>query len=179
MPTPDKEARVAAFRETLAEGCTLYLSDFSGITAAQMNELRGKVLAAGGRVEVAKNRLLKLALTGTPAEVVIPHLVGPTAVVFCQGDPIAPAKAMKDFSKTLTAASQHWVIKAAYVDGRMFAGEKAEALAALPSIDEIKGAAVGAIAGPLNALVGTLNGALSDLVYTLQAIADKRAEQAA
>lgn len=179
MPTAQKEARVAALRERLAQSGGLYLSDFSGIDAAGMTRLRTQVSEAGGKVEVVKNRLLKLALEGTDVEGLGDHLTGPTAITFCGEDAVSPAKAMREFAKALTADKQRWVIKAAFVDGRMFADAQAEALADLPPVEEIRAGAVGAIAGPLNALVFALNGALSDLVFTLQAVAEKRQEQAA
>lgn len=179
MPTPQKEARVAALKERLAQSAGLYLSDFSGIDAAGMARLRNQVSEAGGKVEVVKNRLLKLALAGTDVESLAEHLTGPTAVTFCAEDSMGPGKAMRDFARTLTDDKQRWVIKAAFVDGRLFADAQAEALADLPPVEEIRSAAVGGIAGPLNAVVFALNGVMSDLVLTLEAVADKRREQAA
>lgn len=174
MPTPQKEARVSALKESVASSSGMYLSEYQGLSVAAFTDLRSRILAAGGRVEVAKNRLLKLAIEGTPAQELEAHLEGPTAVTFCTGDPFAPARAMKEFAKTLTADTQRWTIKAAYVDGRVFGPSSAPALADLPTTEEIKSSVVGAIAGPANALVHSLNGLLSDVVYTLQAVADKR-----
>jgi thioredoxin reductase len=57
--------------------------------------------AKGFKFSVAKNRLLKLALQGTPGEGLVDHLTGPTAVTFCSQDAFAPAQAMKEFSKQL------------------------------------------------------------------------------
>lgn len=174
MPTPQKQERVSALKERVAESSGMYLSEFQGLSVAALTDLRTRILAAGGRIEVTKNRLLKLAIEGTAAQALEEHLEGPTAVTFCTGDPFAPARAMKDFAKTLTADSQRWTIKAAFVDGRVFGPSAAPALAELPTTDEIKSSVVGAIAGPANALVHSLNGLLSDVVFTLQAVADKR-----
>ena len=179
MPTPQKEAIVAELRESFDNSAGMYLLDFSGIRANQVNALRGQILEAGGRVYVAKNRLLKLALAGTPAEGLADMLKGPSAVMFCIADPITPGKAVLDFAKTLTNEAQRWEIKAAWVDGVVYDANRAKALASMPPLDEIKSGVVGSIAGPLNAVVGTLNGVVSELVYTLQAVADKRDEQAA
>jgi len=174
LPTPQKEARVRALKESVAASSGMYLAEFQGLSVAALTDLRTRVLEAGGRIEIAKNRLLKLALAGTPAQELEAYLEGPTAVTFCTGDPFAPARAMKEFARTLTADTQRWNIKAAYVDGQVFGPSTAPALADLPSTEEIKSSVVGAIAGPTSALVHTLNGLLSDVVYTLQAVADKR-----
>lgn len=174
MPTPQKQERVAALRRSVADATGIYLCDFSGINVATMSDLRSEVIAAGGRIEVVKNRLLKLAVAGTPGESLTEYLEGPTAAAFCSGDAIAPARVMKEFAKRLTGEGQRWNIKAALIDGRLFSGARAAALADLPPVQEIKGALVGAIAGPANAMVHTLNGVLSELVFTLQAVADKR-----
>ena len=179
MPTPEKEARVATLRNSIDEAAGVYLCDFSGIPVAMMNDLRGRVLDTGARLEVAKNRLLKLAIADTPQEGLLEHLTGPTAVAYCEHDPIGPARAMKGFAGELRGDAQRWVIKAAFVDGRLFAGEAAQALADLPPLEQIKAAVVGAISGPANTLVHTLNAVLSDLVFTLQAVADKRSEEGA
>ncbi len=174
MPTPEKEARVAALKESIDSAAGIYLCDFAGITADGMNELRGKVIDAGGRIEIAKNRLLKIAFAGTDGEGLSEYLTGATAVTFCGDDPITPAQAMKEFAKGLESDEQRWVIKAALVEGDVLDTGSAQALADLPSLDEIKGAVVGGLAGPMNAVVGALNAALSDLVFTLQAVAEKQ-----
>jgi len=174
MPTPQKEATVAQLREHLDAAGGVYLAEFSGIGADAMTQLRATVSEAGGRLRVAKNRLLKLAVADSDYEGLSDYLTGPTALMFCTEDPIGPAKALKEFSKDLTEDRQSISLKAAFIDGSLFDTSGAQALADLPPLEGIKGAVVGAIAGPADALVYTLNAAASDLVFTLQAVADKR-----
>lgn len=174
MPTPEKEARVAALKEQIARASGIYLSEFTGVSVALITGLRTRIADTGAKIQVVKNRLLKLALEGTPGEGLAEFLKGPTAATFCTDDVIGPARIMKDFAKALTADNQTWQVKAALVEGRVFASAQAQALADLPSTEGIKSGVVGAIAGPTTALVQTLNAALADLVYTLQAVADKR-----
>ena len=176
MPTTKKIENVAFLKEAAENSKAILLCDFTGITANMMASVRGKIIEAGGNVEVAKNRLVKIALAGTPGEGLIEFLKGQTIVTFCSEDPIGPAKVIKEVAKSLAADKQSWTIKAALVDGKIYGTKQAQALADLPSVDEIKANAVGAIAGPLNATVGVLNGAIRDFVYTLQAVADKRSE---
>ena len=174
MPTPQKEARIQSLKESAVASTAMYLSEYQGLSVAAMTQLRTKVLEAGGRIEVVKNRLLKLALEGTPGEALGEDLAGPTAVTFCREDPFAPARAMKEFARTLTSDAVRWTLKSAFVDGRTFGAQGAQALADLPPTDQIKSSVVGAIAGPANALVYSLNGLLSDLVFTVQAYVDKQ-----
>jgi large subunit ribosomal protein L10 len=176
MPTPEKVARVGLLKEEVDAASGIYLSDFGGIPVPQMGKLRDKMVEAGASLEVVKNRLLRLALAGTAGEGLCDHLTGPTIVTFCREDAFAPAKVMKEFARGLAVDKQRWEVKAAFVDGRVFFGAQAQALADLPPALEIKAAVVGALQGPASALVGALNGALSELVYTLQAVADKRQE---
>jgi len=174
MPTHEKEVRVAALRQEVAESTGIYLSEFGGIPVSLMSQLRNKMHEAGATLEVVKNRLLALALKGTAGEQLCEQLEGPTVATFCKQDPLAPAKVMKDFARTLTADKQRWSIKAAFVGGRAFAAERAQALADLPPAEEIKSGVVGAIAGPTSSVVYALNAAVADFVFTLQAIAEKR-----
>jgi len=175
MSTPQKIEKIAILKEAAENSKAILLSDFTGITANMMASIRGKIAETGGDVEVAKNRLVKIALQGTPGEGLAEFLKGQTIITFCSEDAVGPAKVIKEFTKALPA-NQSWIIKAALVDGKIFTTSQAQALCDLPSVDEIKANAVGAIAGPLNATVGVLNGALRDFVYTLQAVADKRSE---
>lgn len=176
MPKPAKVKEVEALREALRTSPNFYLVEFRGLSVTASNSLRGKILEAGGELRVAKNTLLRLAMReeGVPQGIEA-WLEGPTALLLCPDDPVAPAKAVLDFAADL--ADGQLRLKAGLVEGRVLDAAGAEAMAKLPGKLEIQSMVVGAIAGPLNSLVGTLNGALSELVFTLQAVADKRKEQ--
>lgn len=173
MPTPAKEAKVKELRDLFEQSGSLCLTEFRGLSVAEMYDLRGQIIAAGGRLAVVKNTLLKLAVTGTPAEDLAPYLEGPTGVIFCEKDPVGAAKAVTEYGKT----HDYVALKAAYLDGRVFNATQAAALAELPPTDQIRSMVVGAIAGPLNGVFGAVNGALTSLLYVLQGKIDK--EQAA
>jgi large subunit ribosomal protein L10 len=169
MPTPAKEAKVSELRDLFEKSQALCLTEFRGLSVAHMYELRSQVIAAGGQMAVVKNRLMQIAVAGTPAEGLAEYLEGPTAVIFCDADPVAPAKAVTEYGKT----HDYVALKAAYVDGRIFNAQQAVALAELPPTDQIKSMVVGAIAGPLNGVFGAVNGALTSLLYVLQGKIDK------
>jgi len=169
MPTPIKEAKVEELRQMFQNSAALCLTEFRGLSVANMYELRGQIIAAGGELAVVKNRLMKIALQGTPAEGLAEHLKGQTAVIFCGADPVAPAKAVADYGKT----HEYIALKAAYLDGRIFDATQTQGLAELPPREQIHSMVVGAIAGPLNGVFGAVNGALTSLLYVLQGKIDK------
>jgi large subunit ribosomal protein L10 len=175
MPTVQKEAIVAQLKEGLTKARAIYLTELTGLDVAEMYDLRTRLRQCGARLQIAKNTLISLAVDDTEAAGLQAHLTGPTAVLFCDTDIVTPAKAIQEFAKT----HQTITIKAAVVEGRVYGREQAQAIADLPPPEQIRGMAVSAIAAPLNGLFGVLNGAISNLVYVLEAVADKRRELAA
>lgn len=126
-------------------------------------------------MQVVKNRLMKIAVEGTEYEVLTDELMGPNAVTFCSEDPIAPLKVLSEFAKS----NDQPPVRAAVVDGEMLSPEQIGVLAEVPGRDELVASVVGGIAAPVTGLVYTLSGLVSELVFTLQAVADERGEDAA
>ena len=153
----------------------MYLTQFSGLTVSQADELRVRVLEAGARFRVVKNRLFKLALQGTDFEPLAEYLTGPNAATFCGEDALAPVKALVEFAQEHNQP----LVKVGFVEGRLISGEQAQELAKLLGREHLLAEVVGAFAGPICNLVFTLGGVVSELVYTLQAVADKLGEEAA
>ncbi len=173
MPTPEKEALVAALREAADSSTSIYLTEFRHLNVAEMNELRGQILDKQARLRIAKNRLLKLAFVGTQAEGLIEFLSGPTAVTFCQTDPVAIAKVLTEFGKD----HEYLALKAGLMDGQIFDQQQVMRLAELPPRDQLLAQTLAAIIAPASALVNLLGGITSQFVFTLDAIADQRQQQ--
>ncbi len=176
MPTEQKRETVAQLKEAIETSYSIYVTEFSRLSANDMNQLRGHVEAAGGRFAVVKNRLFRLAVAGTEAEGLAELMAGPRAVVFCRDDAVTPAKAIAKFAAD---HGDNIVIKAAFVDGRVLDERQANRMATLPSREELLAGVVSGIAAPVSGLVYTLSGLVSDLVFTLQAVADEKAKSAA
>ncbi len=170
MPTEEKIEMVAELKEIFENSEAMYLTEFSGLSANDMNELRGAIEGAEARLMVVKNRLFKLALEGTEAADLQEVLTGPKAIIFCHGGTVAPAKAVTEF------AEEHGGIEltGGFVNGEILDAEGANFMATLPSRDELLGSVVAGIASPVTGLVHTLNALVSDLVFTLQAVAEDR-----
>ncbi len=176
MPTEQKRETVARLKQAIESSEGLYIAEFSLLSANDMGELRGQVKAADAQLVVVKNRLFRLALEGTQAEALAELMTGPTAVVFCYGDPVAPARAIAKFADDHGGSI---VIKAGFADGQLLDEQQANRMATLPSRRELLAGVVNGVASPVTGLVYSLSSLVSDLVFTLQAVGDQKAETAA
>jgi large subunit ribosomal protein L10 len=170
MPTARKEAAVQELRERLADSQNLFLTDFAGLTVEEITNLRRALRKDGSTYAVVKNTLFKLAAGDDLAKSLDAFLAGPTGVVFAGSDPVAPAKAIKQFADD----SKKLGIKAAYIDGRLVDKQQVEVLAALPPKIELIAKLVGSLASPLRGLVTVLSGNQSGLVRVLNAIREQK-----
>ncbi len=173
MPTSEKEALVAELRQATEESESIYLADFRHLNVAEMNELRGQILEHQAYLRVAKNRLLKLAFAGTDAEELSKYLTGPTAVAFCESDPIVVAKILTKFGQ----GHEHLAIKAGLFDGMIFDQEQMVRIAKLPPRDQLLAQLLASLIGPASSLVNLLGAVTSQFVFTLEAVADKRKQE--
>jgi large subunit ribosomal protein L10 len=170
MPTAKKEAAVEELRERLARSQNLFLTDFQGLTVEEITKLRGELRKDGSTYAVVKNTLFKIAAGEDIAKQLDAFLAGPTGIVFAGTDPVAPAKAIKQFADD----SKKLGIKAAIVDGKFVDKSQVEALAALPPKAALIARLVGSLASPLRGLVTVLSGNQSGLVRVLNAIREQK-----
>jgi len=146
----------------------IVVAHYSGITVAQMQSLRRQMKQAGAAVKVAKNRLAKIALDGTDVATIAPLLKGPTWIAY-SGDPVAAPKVAVDFAKT----HERFVILGGAMGKTSLDPDGVKALAALPSLDELRARIVGLIQAPATKVAQLLNAPASKLARVVQAYADK------
>ena len=146
MDRVQKEELVNSLRETFNAANSVVVSHFKGLTAAEAAELRRKMRAAGAQFRVTKNSLARRALDGTAFGGLEDLFEGPTGVA-CSKDPVAAAKASVEFAKD----SDHLVILGGSLDGNRLSGDEVTALAALPSVDELRAHRLGGGAGHADA----------------------------
>ena len=170
MPTARKENAVKELRDRLAGSQNLFLTDFAGLTVEEITKLRGELRKDGSTYAVVKNTLFKIAAGEDIAKQLDAFLAGPTGIVFAGTDPVAPAKAIKQFADD----SKKLGIKAAYIDGKLVDKKQVETLAALPPKLELVAKLVGTLANPLRGLVTVLSGNQSGLVRALNAIREQK-----
>jgi large subunit ribosomal protein L10 len=170
MPTARKETTIQELRDRIAGAQTLFLTDFQGLTVEEITKLRGELRKDGNSYAVVKNTLFRIAAGDDVAGALERFLAGPTGIVFAGADPVAPAKAIKQFA----TESKKLGIKAAYIDGQVVDARHVEALAALPPRVELLARLVGSLASPLRGLVTVLSGNQSGLVRVLNAIREQK-----
>ncbi len=165
MPKPEKVQQLEQLKAELQEAGNFFLIEFSGVPAPEFNRLRAQIREAGGRLKVTKNTFLVKAFKALEIEGLDQALVGPTAVVLCGEDPVAPAKAVLDFADEVGGVR----LKAAYVEGQAYDAAGAESIAKLPSKMELQAQALAAINGPLAEFVGILSNVINELVWLIDA----------
>ena len=146
------------------------VAHYAGLTVAQMQILRKQMRLAGAKVKVAKNRLAKIALKDTDAAVISDLLKGPTVLAY-SGDPIAAPKVATDFAK----ANEQFVILGGSMGKTALNLDGVKALAALPSLDELRAKIVGLVQAPATKIAQLVNAPASKVARVVQAYAAKGA----
>ena len=163
MPTQAKVETVENLKSRLEGVKTVMLAEYRGLTVQQLSDFRKQLKAVSAEYKIVKNRLARLAITGSDLQALGVELKGPTGLVLGKGDPVSVAKAVHTFART----NQALVIKAGVVDGQVLPPAGLKALADLPSREALRAQLVGALSGPLAQLVGLLQAPQRELVYVL------------
>lgn len=168
MPSQHNQDQVKVIKDKLEKAKSVVLADYAGLSVNLQQELRAKVVEAGGELTVAKNTLLKIAAKELkyPVEDLTDSFTGPTITLFSYEDPIAPLKALAEFAKDNELPS----IKAGYLNKEPLSKDQVNELAKLPSKVELIAKTVGTIKAPLTGIVNVLSGNLRNLVFALKAI---------
>ena len=144
------------------------VAHYSGLTVAQMQTLRTQMKQAGASVKVSKNRLAKIALEGTDVVSIGSLLKGPT-VIATSNDPVAAPKVAIEFAKT----NEKFVILGGAMGTTVLNPDAVKALAALPSLDELRGKLVGLLVAPATKLAQLANAPAAKVARVVQAYASK------
>jgi len=170
----EKATAVATLHEVFSKASVVVVAQYSGLTVAQMQRLRKQAREQGASVQVAKNRLAKIALEGSDVASIAPLLKGPALIAF-SGDPIAAPKVAVDFAKT----HEQFVILGGAMGTTALDPNGVKALAALPSLDELRAKIVGLIVAPATKIAQVVNAPAAKLARVVGAYAAKSGEGAA
>lgn len=169
-----KEEIVAQLTDELKKTQALILTDYRGLPVAELQKLRNQLRGMKTGMHVAKNTLIELALQRAGMPVPEDLLAGPTALVFCYQDIAGPAKSLNDFLK-----DKDLKVKGAIMGGSVLRGAEAEALATLPSRDQLFGKLLGTINAPGTQVTGVVASGIRQVLYLLQARAEQLEKQGA
>ena len=170
MDRSQKADAVAQLNAVFNEAGVVVITRNLGLTVAQSTDLRLKMRDVGASYKVAKNRLAKIALKDTAYEGMGDMLTGPTAIGYST-DPVAAAKAAVDFAKT----NDKLEIVGGAMGGQVLDEAGIKALAALPSLDELRAKLVGLVNAPATKVVQVVNAPAAKLARVFGAYAAKDA----
>ncbi len=164
-----KKAVVAEVSAEVANAQAIIVAEYRGLEVGHVTELRVKAREAGVYLRVLKNTLARRAVDGTPFEGLADHLVGPL-IYGISADPVAPAKVLKAFSKE----NNKLIIKAGAMPNYVMDVAGVEALASMPSREELLAKLLGTMQAPVAKFVQTLNEVPSKFVRALAAVRDSK-----
>jgi len=152
----------------------IVLTDYKGLDVEKINDLRRKLLKAGGEFKVVKNSLLGRAANETSAELIKNGFKGPSAVALSYEDPVPLVKVLAEFEKE----HKELEIQAGIFDGKVIGLSEIKKLSSLPSRDVLLGQLLSVINGVPTSLVTALSDIPRRLVNLLQAVRDQKEQSA-
>ncbi|MBM3535067.1 MAG: 50S ribosomal protein L10 [Alphaproteobacteria bacterium] len=170
MNREEKAKQIDALNRALAATSLVVVTRQSGLTVAEVSDLRRKMRAGGASYKVTKNRLARRALKGTKFEGIDPLFVGPTAVAVSK-DPVAAAKVAVDYAKE----NEKLTIVGGALGEKLLDAEGVKALASLPSLDQLRAKILGLLQAPATKIAGVLAAPAGQLARVLKAHSEKGA----
>ena len=166
---PEKAKAVAELADQFRDASASVLTEYRGLSVAQMTQLR-RALGGDTKYVVAKNNLTKRAANAAGISELDEQFVGPTAIAFVGGDPVEAAKQLRDFAKTNPAL----VIKGGVLDGRAASADDIRKLADLESREVLLAKLAGAMKANLSKAAAVVAAPLSKSARTFAALQDKK-----
>jgi large subunit ribosomal protein L10 len=168
-----KRQLVGALQEVLADTACVVVTHQSGLSVAEVTQLRRQVRGAGAGFRVTKNRLMRRALAGTAFAPLEPMFKGPTAIGFSR-DPVAAAKVIVEFANR----NDKLTIIGGGLAGRQIDAAGVRELASLPSLDELRGKLAGLLRAPATRLAVILQAPAGQIARVLARYGEHQGEAA-
>jgi large subunit ribosomal protein L10 len=164
----EKAELIETLQSTLSEATAVVVTHQTGLSVAESSDLRRRMREAGAGFKVTKNRLTKIALQGTKYENISDLFSGPTAMGTSL-DPVSAAKVLVAFAKE----NDKLTVVGGSLDGKVLDKAGVEALATLPSLDELRAKLVGLLNAPATQLARVSQAPAAKLARVIQARADQ------
>jgi large subunit ribosomal protein L10 len=165
-----KQEQIESLKGTLAPANGLFVMDFTGLSVAEVTELRRRVREAKGGYRVVRNTLARIALAETPHRALSDLLSGPAAVAYTEADAVTLAKTLAEFAKT----HEKLQFRGGLVEGQFLDAAQARQVAALPSKQELVARLLFVLQSPVRRLVTVLDAPLRSLAVSVQQIAETK-----
>ena len=170
-----KQNDLNALAESLKDSKSAMIVSFNGLTVQKDQEFRESIRAAGGRYQVVKNTLARIAVKGTPYEEVSGDLKGVTALAWTDNDPVVLSKAV---SKFVADNADHYTFKSGVVDGKVVDLAQLKTIASLPSKEELISKLLYVLNAQAQRIVTVINAVPRDLAVVIKQIGEQEGRAA-
>ena len=158
-----KMEQVEKLSKDLSKVSNVVVATYTKMTVAQDYELRKALRGAGAKYQVVKNTLAEKAAKGTKVEEALKNLTGVTSIAYTSGDPVALAKALSKYAKD----NPEFTFKSGIVEGRVISINQIQALATMPSKEEIYSKLLFLMNAPAQRLVTVMNAVGRDIAVVI------------
>ena len=170
MPNAENVKMLEDIKADIEGATAMWVVDYRGLTVKEIQTLRRSIREADAEMKVYKNTIMHLALEETDSPDLDSILSGPSAFVFAGDDPVASAKVIKEFAKSNDVLE----IKGGMMDGEFVDVQQVQAIADLPSREELIAKLLGTISNPLVQTVRVLNGPMEAFARAVEQIAKQK-----
>jgi len=170
-----KQNDLNALAESLKDSKSAMIISFKGLSVPKDQEFRESIRAAGGKYQVVKNTLARIAVKGTPYEEVSGDLKGVTALAWTDSDPVVLSKAI---SKFVADNADHYTFKSGVVDGKVVDLAQLKTIASLPSKEELISKLLYVINAQAQRIVTVINAVPRDLAVVIKQIGEQEGRAA-
>ena len=173
MPRVEKEYMVQELSVRFGKASTIYAAGFSGLSVADIGELRGRLDEVESRYLVIKNSIAERAFKDANLEEMVNFIKGPTAFILTKSDPLKALRMMTDFAKVHEGLR----VKGGLIEGDILTDSQMVNLTYVSSKDELMARFVSVLNCPLAGLASVLNGILRKFIFTIEAIRKSKEKQ--
>ena len=166
---PEKHEQVEALKTKFGAAKGIVLADFTGVTVAEVSDLRRKCRDARVEYKVVKNSLAKIAAREANLGDLVGYFDGPIAVALSGVDSAAPAKVLSDFMRVY----QKMTFRAGYFEGRVFSDTEIREIASLPPREQLLAQVIGMVQAPMAQLVWCIESVMRNVVTVIDQAANK------